>query len=218
LTIGRKRRNCWRMNLKRWFAWMCLALMVVTEIFLFAAVREKDAAQEELRAAQTQVWQMRKEMEELKNSNAGLQAAEINRLRKQNEIYTNRLGKAQAMIDKLEGEAAQISQSLVTARAALELQQEHLQELESEKKMVTEAGMVLIHRNTCINNLRMIDGAKQQWALEKDKPMDAVPKPKDLLPYLKDGVFPACPDGGTYSINSVESLPTCTVQGHVLLP
>ena len=205
------------MNPKRWFAWLCLAMMVVSEIFLFDAVRQKDAAQTELRETQAQMWQLRKEMEELKNSSTGLQASEINRLRKQNEIYTNRLAKAQVMIDKLEGEAAQISQSLANARAALELQQEHLQELESEKKMVTEAGLVLIHRNTCINNLRMIDGAKQQWALEKDKPMDAVPKQKDLLPYLKDGVFPTCPDGGTYSINSVESLPTCTVQGHVLL-
>jgi hypothetical protein len=40
---------------------------------------------------------------------------------------------------------------------------------------------------------------------------------KDLLPYLKDGVFPVCPDGGTYSINSVDAVPTCSVAGHSLL-
>jgi len=70
--------------------------------------------------------------------------------------------------------------------------------------------------NACINNLRQIDGAKQQWALEKNKTGDDVPTEKDLLPYLKDGVFPTCPDGGTYSINNVDALPTCTVQDHVL--
>ena len=70
--------------------------------------------------------------------------------------------------------------------------------------------------NACINNLRQIDGAKQQWALEKNQPGDAVPVARDLLPYLKDGVFPACPAGGTYSINSVDEVPTCTVQGHAL--
>jgi hypothetical protein len=204
------------MNLKRWFAWACLALMAITEIFLFAAVRQKDAAQTELRQTQGQMWRIRKELDELKNSSAGLQAAEINRLRKQNEIYTNRLVKAQVMIDKLETETSQVSQSLAKARAALQLQQEHLQELEKEKQLVTDASLAIMHRNTCINNLRMIDGAKQQWALENDKSLEAVPKQKDLLPYLKDGVFPTCPDGGTYSINNVDSLPTCTVHDHVL--
>jgi hypothetical protein len=204
------------MNLKRWFAWVCLALMVVTEIFLFAALRQKDAAQTELREAQAQMWLIRREMTEVKSSNAGQQAAEINRLHKQNDIYTNRLAKAQAMIDQLEDETAQMTQSLATARAALQLQQEHLQELQAENKLVTAASLTIIHRNTCINNLRMIDAAKQQWALEKDKPIDAVPRTRDLLPYLKDGVFPVCPDGGTYSINNVDTVPTCTVIGHVL--
>ncbi len=43
------------MNLKRWFAWLCLALMLVAEIFLFRALHEKDAAQTDLRAAQAQM-------------------------------------------------------------------------------------------------------------------------------------------------------------------
>jgi chromosome segregation ATPase len=204
------------MNLKRWFAWLCLALMLVAEFFLFRALREKDAAQTDLRAAQAQMWQMQKDLDELKNSNAGLQAAEISRLRKQNEIYTNRIAVAQAKIDELKAEAAQTAQHLTTARTALELQQDHLQQLQTENKLVTDAGITIIHRNTCINNLRQIDGAKQQWALEKNKSGDDVPTVEDLLPYLNDGVFPTCPDGGTYSINSVDAVPTCTIQDHVL--
>jgi beta-galactosidase/beta-glucuronidase len=204
------------MNLKRWFAWLCLALMLVAEIALFHALREKDVAETDARQAQAALWQMNKDLAELKNSNVGQQAAEISRLRKQNEIYTNRLAKAQAMIDQLEAEAAKTGQSLTTARLALQLQQQHLQELQTENKLVTDAGLAIIHRNTCINNLREIDAAKQQWALEKNKPVDAVPKPEDLLPYIKDGIFPVCPDGGVYSINSVEAVPSCTVQGHVL--
>ena len=206
------------MNLKRWFAWLCLALMLVAEIFLFRALREKDAALTDLRGAQAQMWQMQKELDELKNSNAGLQAAEIIRLRKQNEIFTNRLAKAQTMIEQLETEAEQTAQRLTTARTALQLQQDHLQQLQAENRAVTDAGITIIHRNACINNLRQLDGAKQQWALEKNKPADAVPKPEDLLPYLKDGVFPACPDKGTYFINNVEAIPTCTIPGHVLPP
>ena len=204
------------MNLKRWFAWLCLALMLVAEILLFRAGREKDAALTEVRDTQIQMRQLQKDLDELKNSNAGLQAADLAKSRKQNEILTNRLSKAQAIIDQLETEAAQAAQSLATARAALQLQQQHLQDLQTENQLVTDAGLTIVHRNTCINNLRLIDGAKQQWALEKNAPGDAVPTARDLLPYLKDGLFPACPDGGTYSINTVDAIPTCTVTGHVL--
>jgi len=206
------------MNLKRWFAWLCLALMLVAEILLFHAIREKEAAQTDLRAAQFQMHQMQKDLDDLKNSNTGLQASEILRLRKQNEIYTNRLAKAQSAIDQLVAELDQTGQQLATARTALQLQQDHLQQLQTENRLVTDAGLAIIHRNTCINNLRQIDGAKQQWALEKNKAGDAVPTVKNLLPYLKGGVFPACPDGGTYFINSVDAVPTCSVAGHALTP
>jgi chromosome segregation ATPase len=192
--------------------------MLVAEILLFRAVREKEAAQTDLRAAQFQASQLQKDLDDLKNSNTGLQASEILRLRKQNEIYTNRLAKAQSAIDDLVAELGQTTQQLATARTALQLQQDHLQQLQTENRLVTDAGLAIIHRNTCINNLRQIDGAKQQWALEKNKAVDAVPTVKDLLPYLKGGVFPVCPDGGTYFINSVEAVPTCTVAGHALAP
>jgi len=205
------------MNLKRWFAWLCLALMLVAEILLFRAVREKEAAQTDLRAAQFQASQLQKDLDDLKNSNTGLQASEILRLRKQNEIYTNRLARAQSAIDQLVAELDQTGQQLATARTALQLQQDHLQQLQAENRLVTDAGLAIIHRNTCINSLRQIDAAKNQWALEKNKTVDAVPTVKDLLPYLKDGVFPVCPDGGTYSINSVDAVPTCSVAGHSLL-
>ena len=206
------------MNLKRWFAWLCLALMLVAEALLFHAIREKEAAQTEAREAQIQMRQMQQDLDELKNSNAGLQAAEIAKLHKQNDIITNRLAKAQATINQLETELAQTTRQLTTARTALQLQQHHLQQLQAENRLVTDAGLAIIHRNACINNLRQIDGAKQQWALEKNKASDVVPTARDLLPYLKDGNFPVCPEGGTYFINSVEALPACTIAGHALTP
>ena len=206
------------MNPKRWFAWLCLALMLFSEILLFRASREKDAALTEARDTRSQMVQLQKDLDDLKNSNTGLQAMEIAGLRKQNEIYTNRLAKAQARIDQLQAEAAQTAQRLTTARTALQLQQDHLQQLQTEKQLVADAGVAIIHRNTCINNLRQIDGAKQQWALEKNAAGDAVPTTHDLQPYLKDGIIPTCPDGGIYFLNSVDALPACTTQGHVLPP
>jgi hypothetical protein len=204
------------MNLKRAFVWFCLALMLITELLLFAALKQKDAAQTELSETQAQFWHMRQELDNVTNAVGGQVAVENARLRKQVDLYNNRLAKAQALIDQLDAEAEQNAKGLATARYALQLQQEHLQELQTEKQVVAEAGLAIIHRNTCLNNLRAIDAAKLQWALDKDKNVDSTPRPEDLLPYLKDNAFPACPDGGTYSIRTVDELPTCTAPNHVL--
>src|SRR3954463_8833236 len=67
-------------------------------------------------------------------------------------------------------------------------------------------------QNACINNLRQIDGAVQQWALENKKDAAAVVVKADVLPYLKSE--PACPAGGTtfddsYAITTVAVAATC---------
>ena len=211
------------MNFKRWFAWLCLALMVCSEILLFRAVREKDAAQTDARQTQIQLRALQTELDELKKSDAGLQAAEISRLRKQNGIYTNKLAALQASVVPLILENESNAQHLATARVALQLQQQHLQQLENLNRQIVsastaalDASATVIAKKTCINNLRLIDDAKQQWAVDFDQPDSAVPAEKDLAPYLKDGVLPACPAGGAYHINAVDELPTCSVPGHAL--
>src|ERR1700758_5637572 len=56
--------------------------------------------------------------------------------------------------------------------------------------------------NACINNLRQIDGAKQQWALEQKQSTAASPNSTAIQPYLGRGstgsAFPVCPGAGTY--------------------
>jgi competence protein ComGC len=68
--------------------------------------------------------------------------------------------------------------------------------------------------NSCINNLRMIDAAKQQWVLEKNKTAADVPTKEDIQPYLYK--WPVCPQGGTYTIGPVSEPPTCSIPGHKL--
>jgi prepilin-type N-terminal cleavage/methylation domain-containing protein len=74
-------------------------------------------------------------------------------------------------------------------------------------------------KNACINNLRQIDGAKQQWALETHQLSTASPVSTDIQPYLgrgTGGTWPACPANGTYAVNVVNVAPTCTIAGHAL--
>jgi len=204
------------MNLKRWFAWACLGLVVVAEISLFRAYREKDALQADLRATQTQMRLMQDELNELRNSNAGLQAAEITRLRRQNQILTNQVAQWRVALEQISTESQSNALHLATARLALRLQQDHIEQIQTEGQQVVEASAVIIARKTCISNLRLIDDAKQQWATDQAKPLTAVPTVKDLMPYFKDKGFPECPDGGTYSLNAVDEVPTCSIPEHAL--
>ena len=204
------------MNLKRWFAWTCLALVVVAEVSLFRAYREKDALQADLRATQTQMRLMEETLNGFSNSNAIPQSAEILRLRRQNQLLTNQVAIWRRALEEVSSVSDSNAQRLAVARVALELQQNHLDELQTESQQLLETSTAIIARKTCINNLRLIDDAKQQWALEHNIAATVVPVAKDLLPYLKDGVFPECPDGGTYSLNAVNEVPTCSIAGHTL--
>jgi prepilin-type N-terminal cleavage/methylation domain-containing protein len=69
--------------------------------------------------------------------------------------------------------------------------------------------------NACINNLRQIDGAAQQWALEKGKTTGAaVSYPSDLTPYIKlnsASSIPPCPANGVYNVAKVGDNPTCSL-------
>ncbi|HRZ10871.1 MAG TPA: type II secretion system protein [Kiritimatiellia bacterium] len=66
--------------------------------------------------------------------------------------------------------------------------------------------------NTCINNLRLIDAAKQQWALETGAAADATPVEADIQPYLKNNESPICPlgDAFDYTIGNLATDPICT--------
>ena len=74
--------------------------------------------------------------------------------------------------------------------------------------------------NACINNLRQIDSAKQQWALENKLAATASPADSSLQPYISHGGSfpPLCPGNGTYTVGDVATAPTCTLSTQVLNP
>ena len=70
-------------------------------------------------------------------------------------------------------------------------------------------------KNACINNLRQIDGAKEQWALEKKVAPGAAINQGEVDGYIKGGT-PSCPADGAYTYNAVDTPPACSVAGHTL--
>jgi prepilin-type N-terminal cleavage/methylation domain-containing protein len=75
-------------------------------------------------------------------------------------------------------------------------------------------------QNACIANLRQIDGAKQQWALEAklggDVDANESANRTAVNAFLKSP--PECPAGGTYNYGKITENPTCTKTGHTLPP
>jgi type II secretory pathway pseudopilin PulG len=63
---------------------------------------------------------------------------------------------------------------------------------------------------SCQNNRRILDAAKEQWALENGKTNGNPVTEADITEYIKGG-FPAlqCPKGGTLTITA----PACSVHG-----
>ena len=85
---------------------------------------------------------------------------------------------------------------------------------------------MLPQKDACINNLRLINGAKRQWAKETKQATNATPSLSDLIPYLKNEV--SCPSSrdasvtfnSSYTVGDLFGKPTCKIlpATHVLPP
>jgi hypothetical protein len=214
------------MTLKRWVLWLCIVALVISELLLFSANQQKNAARAEARDAKQQIEQLRGELDQGKTSSVGTQNAEIARLRSENQD----LPRLRNEIRQLTEANQQLVQQLKAAHLLAQQQQDALQAWQADAAAAQQeqraaamaaqqqAQTEVAQRTACISNLRQIDAAKQQWALVNNKTDEVVPTAPDLLPYLKGGVFPVCPGGGTYTINAVGLPPICSVSGHALPP
>ena len=110
----------------------------------------------------------------------------------------------------------QLQQPVTAANpdAPLPDQLQQLQRENAQLRQEQEEQIIIRARNACINNLRQLDGAMQQWALENKKNADSLPTTNDVAPYLKE--FPACPSGGTYTLGRVDQEPKCSLTDHAL--
>lgn len=77
----------------------------------------------------------------------------------------------------------------------------------------------MAQRAACINNLKLIENAKGEWAKFFNKSPNDIPTLDDLCGtnhFLR--VVPQCPKGGGYSIGPLNKTPTCSFgnKGHEL--
>ena len=215
-------------QLKPILPWLCVVVLVAGT--LLQRSRSK-AAEEELaalRQANQELKKTRVEEEDLKKIQA--QVEELGRLRKENEEL-HRLRNEVRQLREEKQVAAKTTQSAqapagqpkADLSAPPQLQRQ-LQQLMAENERLRAENQqfqqlqVNVSVNACINNLRTIAGAKDQWALENKKGTGDAVSAQDIQPYLRNNAIPACPQGGAYTLNDVGALPTCSIPGHVLPP
>jgi len=73
-------------------------------------------------------------------------------------------------------------------------------------------------QNACINNMRQITAAVNEWALETGQQTGANVVNTELTPYIQlnsNSSIPPCPAGGTYTIAAVGTIPqvACSLSG-----
>lgn len=68
--------------------------------------------------------------------------------------------------------------------------------------------------NACINNLRQLDGAAEQWRLENNRATNDTPTMAEANIYLKS--LPVCLSGGTYTYETNTGSPVCSIREHLL--
>jgi hypothetical protein len=157
------------------------------------------AEQEKNQLSDDQVLMSRKDKEELLRLRG-----EVGKLRTDTAQKAKEL---QLLQSRAESAKAQAADAL---REASSMKTKMAETLNASQQQATDA------QNRCINNLRQLDGAKQQWALENNKTAADIPQPQEIAAFLHNSQLPLCPSGGIYTLNNVGQPPTCSIAGHAL--
>jgi|ERR1043166_705753 hypothetical protein len=213
------------MNAKMLVPWVLVVALGIGLGAMFMTNQKQAAELTQLRADHQQLEDLRATVDETKKSQATSENDELTRLREDNKD----LLRLRSEIQRLRGENAQLTKRTQTAEQQMQSAQSQAQTAQAQaqnfqqqaQSAQAQAAALRLNAPTdartgvCINNLRQIDAAKQQWAQATGRVADT-PGPADLAPHLPNRTMPVCPAGGGYTINAVNVKPTCNIPGHVL--
>ena len=212
--------------LMRFLPWTFMLALLAGLLAFFNSAKSKESELDLLRQQNQQLTRLRAENEELKKTQ--VQADELARLRKENEEL-HRLRNEVRQLREEKQQAAKTGQTaqgtIAPPKAESGAQQplsQQLQQLLAENERLRAENQQFQQMraeaqvNACMNNLRIIEGAKDQWALENSRPTGATVSAQDLQPYLRNNALPACPLGGLYTLNAVGASATCSIHGHAI--
>jgi flagellar biosynthesis GTPase FlhF len=197
--------------------WVLVLGLAVALGVVYSSSQQQAAELAKLRQESDELQKVRAASEEAKSNQTQAESDELTQLRKEHD----ELLKLRNDIGQLRIEKDQLAKQATLAKqpSANPEEQQQLQALMAENmklKATAQQTQQTAQQVTCINNLRQIEAAKQQWALENQKPPGSLVGPPDIAPYMPTKAVPVCPAGGVYTINPVGINPICNIPGHIL--
>jgi septal ring factor EnvC (AmiA/AmiB activator) len=108
------------MKLKNWVLWLCVVALLATEVFLFLAKSQKDAAIVQLHESQQKVAQLQSDLDQLKSSSVATLSTENARLRAENQGLTQKFAQLQNEIKQSRQQNQKLTQQVETAHTTLQ--------------------------------------------------------------------------------------------------
>jgi len=169
-----------------------------TEVFSFGH-KPKGRGARQLRESQQKVAQLQSDLDQLKSSSVATLSTENARLRAENQGLTRKFSQLQLKTTVCAGESAtnaaitDLTRCRATAAGTLQAMQAENQQAATATEATAEQSMSpAAQLNTCINNLRQIDAAKQQWAWKMTKLRCRSVRPGPVAVFIQLG-FPGLP-------------------------
>jgi len=203
------------MGMKTILPWLFVVALVVGVVAQYSASHKQDADLAQLREDSAELQKLRAASEQPKN--AATDSDELAQLRKDHED----LLRLRNEVRQLRDEKQQLAKQLQSAPSSPQqpLSQQQLQQLQTENNQLKAQAMLIAATNqinTCINNLRQIEVAKQQWAAANGRPNGSLVNAPDIAGYFPTKAVPSCPGGGIYTLNPIGINPICNIPGHVV--
>lgn len=175
------------------------------------AEAELESAAERLRLADEEMKRLRNEQKDLLRLRN-----QVRQLQGDRDTLQKQVRSGQSQLEQIQNQAENLQAEAATLRAQT-AQAQAMAQTNATAKFMQRYGLKPedIQANpaqACMNQLRMIEGAKMQWALEHGRPNGTSVSMADIKDYLKGPL--ACPSGGVYQLNAIGTAATCSVAGH----
>ena len=134
-------------------------------------------------------------------------------------VISNSVAKAESVIamkngDVVRGECSIKELTVVCLVGKLTIPMKNITEINARMKPKRVFEDSPARKNACINHLRMIDSAKEQWALANRRAEGDQAVVNQVNEYLRGNRTPVCPANGKYTYHPIGRNPTCDCPGH----
>jgi len=203
----------------KYIAWLLIVALAIAAGLLYNSNQQQAAELAALRSGAQELEQLRGSQTDTNQSQTEVASDELTRLREENKVVV----RLRNEISQMRDQNAQLSRQAQTAQAQVQSVQAQAeatrntaaqalaqaQQLDSTSRTQAQIG-------TCISNLRQIDAAIQQWAVDNRKPQGTRATVADIIRYL-GGTMPPCPAGGVYNLGGVGVPTSCSFPAHAQL-